>query len=149
MPPRTIGPTARPRNSKLVTAAEVAAASAQRPEEVGVLVGGGPHDAAVGQHDLGCQQRVDREAVVAHQPADAAAERQAADAGVRDLARRHGQAVLLRGRVDLARAARRRRRARVAVSGIDLDAAERAQVDQQRAVADASARTRSARRRGS
>ena len=39
---------------------------------------------------------------MAHQPADAAAEREPADAGVRDLARRHREPVLLRRGVELA-----------------------------------------------
>ena len=35
--------------------AEVAAAAAERPEEVGVLVGVRPHVTAVRQHDLGVE----------------------------------------------------------------------------------------------
>ena len=85
-----------------MTAAEVAAAAAQRPEQVGVLVLARAHEPAVGEHDLGREQRVDRQAVVAHQPADAAAEREPADAGVRDLAGGHGEAVLLGRGVELA-----------------------------------------------
>ena len=102
IPPSTVGPTRWARNSKLVTAAEVAAAAAQRPEQVGVLVRGGAHDPPVGEHDLGGQQRVDRQAVPAHQPADAAAEREPADAGVGDLPGRNGEPVRLRGGVELA-----------------------------------------------
>ena len=40
--------------------AEVAAAAAQRPVQVGVLVGARAHAAAVGQHDLGGDEVVDR-----------------------------------------------------------------------------------------
>ena len=85
---------------------------------------------------------------MAHQPADAAAEREAADAGVRDLPGGHREAVLLRGRVELAqqraaadaheRASRGRRRP-----------VERAQVDAQRAVGDGPAGDRVAAARGS
>ena len=48
------------------------------------------------------QQAVDGQAVAAHQAADAAAEREAARAGVRDDASRQHQAVLLSGAVDFA-----------------------------------------------
>ena len=40
--------------------AEVAAAAAKRPEQIRVLVGARTHRRAVGEHDLGGQQRVDR-----------------------------------------------------------------------------------------
>jgi hypothetical protein len=45
--------------------AEVAAAAAQRPEQVGVLVGRGADSAAVGQHHLGGDEVVDGHAVAA------------------------------------------------------------------------------------
>ena len=45
--------------------AEVAAAAAHRPEQVGVLLGAGRDEAAVGQHHVGRQQVVDGQAVLA------------------------------------------------------------------------------------
>jgi hypothetical protein len=54
--------------------AEVAAAASQRPEQVGVLVLGRPQQLATGRHDVGGEEIVDGEAVLAHQPADATAE---------------------------------------------------------------------------
>jgi hypothetical protein len=47
-----------------------------------VLAGAGAHHPAVGQYDLRGLERVDGQAVMAHEPAQAAAEREAADAGV-------------------------------------------------------------------
>ncbi len=134
MPPRMIGPTRRARNSKLVTAREVASAAAQRPEQVGILAGRGLGDAPVGEDDLGRLERVDGQAVAAHEPAHSASERQPADARVRDLAGRDGEPVLLRRGVDLAqqRAAADADEGRL---GVDLDAVERADVDAERAVA--------------
>ena len=76
-----------------------------------------PRPAAVGEHDVGREQRVDRQPVPAHQPADPAAEREPAHAGVRDLPGGHGEPVRLRRRVELARAARRRRRGRPRAPG--------------------------------
>ncbi len=70
---------------------EVAAAPAQPPEQVGVLGLRGPHDRAVGDHDLARPQRVDRQPHLAHQVADPAAERQPGDAGVADVAAGHRQ----------------------------------------------------------
>ena len=59
---------------------EVAAAAADRPEEVRVLVGAGGQEPTIGGHDLDGLERVDGQAVLAHEPADAAAEREAGDA---------------------------------------------------------------------
>src|SRR5262249_61891913 len=62
--------------------AEVATAASQRPEQVGVLVLGRPQELAVGRNDVDGEEVVDREAVPAHQPADATAESQPRDSGV-------------------------------------------------------------------
>ena len=59
--------------------AEVAAAAADRPEEVRVRLGVRAQELAVRGHDLGGQQVVDREAVLADEVADAAAQRDPAD----------------------------------------------------------------------
>ena len=113
--------------------AELAAAPAQRPEEVRVLVRRCPHDLAIGEDDLGGEQRIDRQAVVAHEPPDAAAERQPADAGVRDLPPGHREPVLLAHSVELAQQ-RTASDPHDGASRIDLDAVQGPQVDAQRAV---------------
>ena len=45
--------------------AEVAAATADRPEQVGIFVRAGDHETSIGEHDIGCQQIVDGQAVLA------------------------------------------------------------------------------------
>ena len=67
--------------------AEVAAAAAQSPEQVRVIVGARGQEPAIGGDDVGGEQVVAGQAVLALQPADAAAEGEAGDAG-----RRHGAA---------------------------------------------------------
>ena len=81
---------------------EVAAASAQTPEEVGVLVLARMQEPAVGGDDVGADEVVAGKAVLPHQPADAAAEREARDAGGRDEPAGGGEAELLRLVVDVA-----------------------------------------------
>lgn len=80
---------------------EVSAAAADRPEEIGVLVLGGPQDAPVGHDDLRRDQVVHREAALPGQPAHPAPEGEPADAGVADHPHRHGQAVRLGGGVEV------------------------------------------------
>ena len=107
--------------------AEVAAAAAHGPEELGVLVGARRDALAVGEHDLGREQVVDRQAVPAREVTDAAAERQPADAGRRDDPARNREPVRMRRRVHLApgRSSADANRAR---AGIDRDRAEQRQV---------------------
>ena len=64
--------------------AEVAAAAANRPEQIAILVGAGDDETSVGEHHIGRQQVVDGQAVLAREVAHAAAERQPADAGAAD-----------------------------------------------------------------
>ena len=71
--------------------AEVAAAAPQPPEQVGVLVLVGHHELAVGGDHVAGAEGVDGEAELAHEVADAAAQGQAADAGVADEAAGGGQ----------------------------------------------------------
>ena len=85
--------------------AKVAAAAAQRPEEIGVLALAGRDETAVGQDDVRFEQVVDREAVLAREVPGAAAERQARDAGGRDDAEGHRQAERVGGVIDVARRA--------------------------------------------
>ena len=96
--------------------AEVAAATAQRPEQIGVLVGRRAQYLAVGGDDLGGLQAVDGEAVAAHQAADAAAEGEPARrrCGSRPRPAAPGRAAGWRGRP---RRATPRRRPRPASGG--------------------------------
>ena len=71
------------RELELCHDAEVAAAAAQPPEEICVLGLARVDELPVGRHDVGADEVVAGEAVLAHQPADPAAERVAADAGRR------------------------------------------------------------------
>ena len=72
--------------------AEVAAAAAQAPEQLGVLVLAGVHELAVGGDDVGADQVVAGQADLAHEPADAAAEREPGDARWSTRARRSPRA---------------------------------------------------------
>ncbi len=113
--------------------AEVAAAAANRPEEIGVLAGAGAAHAAVGHHHLGRSQVVEREPVLRHQPADAAAKRQAGDARARHDAAGGRESVQLRLAVQLfpQHAALRTHRTS---GGIDMDALHGREVDHQAGV---------------
>ena len=81
--------------------AEVAAAAAQRPEQVRVLLGAGPQHLTCGSDDPGGQQVVARQPVLRGEPAEPAAQGQPAYAGVADRAAGGGQAMSLGGRVQL------------------------------------------------
>ena len=76
--------------------AEVAAAAADRPEEVRVALVVDLQDPAVGEDDLGGEQVVDRQALLADEMPDAAAGRQPAETDGARVAEADGQAV--RGR---------------------------------------------------
>jgi hypothetical protein len=113
--------------------AEVAAAAAQAPEELGLRALAGVHEAPVGGHDIGADKVVEREAVLAHQVADAAAEREAGDAGRRHQAAGGGQAELLRLGVDVLPQAAALDDDALGV-GVDADAVHRAEVDEHAAL---------------
>ena len=81
--------------------AEVAAAAAQRPDQIGVLTIGRVHQRAVGKDDVGAEQIVRGHAVATAQPAEAAAEREAGDAGVADGAAGRRQPECLRFSIEL------------------------------------------------
>ena len=74
--------------------AEVAAAAAQGPEEVGMGVGRHVDYLAVSRHELDSFDVVGGEPVLRHQPAEAATECQSRDAGRRDGASGDGEPVL-------------------------------------------------------
>jgi len=115
--------------------AQVAAAPAQAPEQIGVLGGAGREEAAVGGDDIGRQEIVDDETALAHQPAQAAAERETRDASGRDLAAGRRQPEGLRLVVELAprHAALRLHRAS---RPVHADTLHRRQVDHQAPVTD-------------
>ncbi len=82
--------------------AEVATASTQAPEQVGVLRLGRDHHAPIGCDHLGPDQVVAHEPECPLEPTAPAAESEPGDTGGRHAATSHGQAVLLRRGVDLA-----------------------------------------------
>ena len=73
--------------------AEVTPAATQRPEQIGVLGRVRAHRRAVGEHNLGAGQAVDRQAETACQMAEPATEREPPDARCRDDPRRRRPAV--------------------------------------------------------
>ena len=109
--------------------AEVAATAPHRPEQVGVRIGVDPEHLAACGDELDLAQRVDREALHAHEPPDAAAEREPAHADVAGVAGTDAEAVRgERGRdVTPVGTAADRDEAVVA----DLDRGELGQVDDQ------------------
>ena len=64
--------------------AEVSATAPQRPEQVAVLARTRGHDLTIRRYQVDRQHVVARKAVLAHQPAKAATERQATDARIRN-----------------------------------------------------------------
>ena len=114
---------------------EVPAAAPQRPEQVGVIVGRCPNDVALGGDHLGLHEIVDGEPVFTHQPADAAAETEATDAGVADDAARRGQTVCLCLVVDVAPQGAALDECR-ALERIDDNGAHRREVDHDAVVAN-------------
>ncbi len=82
--------------------AEVAGAAAESPEELGVLVLGRGDEPPVGRDQVDREEAVDRQAVPAREPADAAAEGETRDTGVGDLAARDGEPVRLRLPIEIA-----------------------------------------------
>jgi hypothetical protein len=114
--------------------AEVPAAASQRPEQVGVVVGRCPDDVALGGDQFGLHEVVNGEPVFAHEPADAAAQAEAADSGVAHDAARGGQTVCLCLVVDVAPQGAALDEGR-ALDGIDGDGAHRREVDHDSVVA--------------
>ena len=113
---------------------EVAAAAAQRPEQVRALLAAGPQHLPGGGDNLGGQQVVAGQPVLRGEPAEPAAQGQPADPGVADRAAGGGQAMRLGGRVEL------RQRGAAAHPGgprvrVHRDLAHGAEVDGQAVVA--------------
>ena len=115
---------------------EVAAAAADRPEQVGMRVRARGDLPAVGRHDLDRLEGVDRQAVLADQPADPAAEGEPGDADRPGVAERGGQTVGRRGdRVFLGR--QTGLGPRDPALGIDVEALHGAEVEHDPAVVGA------------
>ena len=132
-PPMTIGPTACSRYSNEVTTPKLPPPPRR------------PQNSSAFSSSLACTSRPSAvttsapirlsagEAVLAHQPADAAAEREAGDAGAGHEAAGGGEAERLRLVVEARSRSRRPARARCG-AGIDLDALHRREVDDDAAV---------------
>ena len=114
--------------------AEVAAAPAHGPEQVGMLALAGRHEAAVGKHHVDFEQVVDRQAVLAREVAGAAAERQPGHAGAPDDTERHREAERVGGMVYVGRRATRVHPHRLRLR-IHAHALHQRQVDHQAVVA--------------
>jgi hypothetical protein len=114
---------------------EVAAAAAQRPEELRVLARRCRYDRSVRRDDRGGDEVVERQPVHPEQVADTAAERQAGDAGISERAAGRGESGPLAGRVEVLpqRAATADRYPRLT---IDAYFAHQAQVDDDATVPD-------------
>src|SRR4051794_10732255 len=80
---------------------EVTAAAPESPEQLGVLGLAGMYELPVRGDDVRRGEVVAREAELPHRPADAAAQREAADARARDQAARRREPVRLRLVVDV------------------------------------------------
>ncbi|MNM78458.1 hypothetical protein D3C81_903610 [compost metagenome] len=118
--------------------AEVAAATAQGPEQVGLLGGAGPAALAIGGHHLAAEQVIHSHAVLARQPAKPAAERQPGHAGGGVDAERRGQPERLRLVVEIGQQGAAADPGHFFL-GIDLDTAVRGEVDDQPVRADRTA----------
>ncbi len=115
--------------------AEVAAAAAQGPEQLGLRSGRDLAQRAVGRHQAHAQQVVDGEAVLARQPAEAAAEREAGDAGGGIDSQRCGEAMRLRFAIEVGQQ-RARLDPRSALRRVDADLAHARHVEHQAALRD-------------
>src|SRR5207247_1199095 len=71
--------------------AEVAATSADCPEQVGMLLGTGRDKAAIGEHHVNAEQVVDRQSQCTREVAGASAQRQSTDTGRRNETTGRGQ----------------------------------------------------------
>ena len=116
--------------------AEIAAATTQRPEQVGVIGGAGGTELAVGRHNIGGEQVVNGQAVLAHEPTEAATESEAGDAGVGDHAAGCGKAEWPGFMVEIG-PEHAALRAHGAADGIDLNALHARHVNDDAAVVGA------------
>ena len=117
---------------------EIAAAAADRPEQVGVLIGRGPQHPPVSGDDLGGEQVVDAQPELAGQPAHAAAEGEPPDAGVADQPGGRSEPVGLGSRIQICQQ-RPTADPRGPGRRIDNGRVQQAQVDHQAAIPDGGA----------
>ncbi len=82
--------------------AEVAATTAYCPEQVGMLLGAGRDEAAIGEHHVNTEQVVDRQAQCTREIADTSTQRQPTDAGGGNEATGRGQPEGMGGMVHVA-----------------------------------------------
>ena len=82
--------------------AEIAATTPKRPEQVSVLIFAGSDDLAIGGHEFDRNEVVESQPILAHQPAESAAQRKAGNSCRRDYPSRHRQFVQLRFAVQFA-----------------------------------------------
>lgn len=113
--------------------AEVASAAAQRPEQIGVVLLVHLEKLAVGGHDLGADEVVDRQTVLADEEPDAAGQRDPAEADAPSVAQAGRQAVLA-GRLGVAAGGDAGLRPRGPAVGIDLDGVHPREVENDAAV---------------
>jgi hypothetical protein len=118
---------------------EIAASTAQAPEEVRVLRGAGGQEATVGRDHIGRDEIVDGQAVLAGEPAEAAPEGEPGDARIGDRAAGGGEPKGLRLVVELDPLSARLSPGR-AGRGIDTDGFHRGEIDHEASVADRVAR---------
>ena len=114
--------------------AEVPASASQGPEQVRVIARRRHHDLALGGDHFGLDEIVDGEPVLAHEPAEAAAQADAADAGVANDAAGGSQTVRLCLVVDISPQGTALDESR-ALDRIDRDGAHHRQVDHDPVVA--------------
>src|SRR5690606_21737677 len=81
---------------------KVTPATANGPEQVGLLVLAGPDEAAIRQDDVGLEQVVDREPIFAREVSRSAPQGKPAYTRCRDDTERYGQAKGMRGVIDVA-----------------------------------------------
>jgi hypothetical protein len=81
--------------------AEIAAAAADAPQQVGMIARTGAYHAAVRGHDVHRFEIVDRHAEATRESTEAAAQRQSANAGVRDRPERRDESLCIRCAIDL------------------------------------------------
>ena len=112
---------------------EVATATAQGPEQIGLGAGRDLMHGSVGRDDGGAEQVVDRHAKPTRQPAEATAEREAGHPGGGVDAERRGQAMGLRLAVKIGEQ-RAGADACAALLSVDADRAHARQVDHQTAL---------------
>src|SRR4029453_17087134 len=75
---------------------KVAAATLQRPKQVGVVSAAGSHEFAVSSYDVGRHETVTAKSVFTAEPTDASCQRQTSDSRFGDYAHGHGQPDYLR-----------------------------------------------------